>query len=152
MVSALTETELPVESEAAVEPLEWEVRIGDDQPQKRMLIVATALAVGFVGIVLMHQVIFGVFGALAVLLSTSEMFLPIRYRIDGKGASSKVGMSRTEIAWDQVKRLDDLERAVKLSPLTDRESRLEPFRGVTLRFSGNREAVLAKIRQLWGDE
>ncbi len=115
------------------------------------MIVATALAVGFVGIVLMHQVIFGIFGALAVLLSTSEMFIPIRYRLDEKGASARVGMSRTEIEWAQIKRLDDLDQAVKLSPLADRESRLEPFRGVTLRFTGNRDAVLAKIRQFRGD-
>ena len=151
MVSALTETERPVESEAAVEPFEWEVRIGDDQPQKRLIILATALAVGFVGIVLMRQVIFGIFGSLAVLLSTSEMFIPIRYRLDEKGASAKVGMSRTEIEWAQIKRLDDLDQAVKLSPLAERDSRLEPFRGVTLRFSGNRDAVLAKIRQFRGD-
>lgn len=151
MVSALTEVDLPEDTAAAVEPLEWQVRLGDEQPQKRLVILVTAFIVGFVGIALMRQVIFGVFGSLAVLLSTSEMFIPIRYRLDEKGASAKVGASRTEIEWAQIKRVDDLGQAVKLSPLAERNSRLEPFRGVTLRFTGNRDAVLAKIRQFRGD-
>jgi hypothetical protein len=138
------------EKSISVEPLVWEVRLGADQTPRRLIVVAIALLAGLIGIAWTHQAIIGVIGCLAILFSTSELFLPIRYRLDGTGASSNVGLSKTAIDWADVKRMTEDQKGVKLSPLAE-NSRLEPFRGVYLRFAGNQDEVLAKIRQLWGD-
>lgn len=151
MSVALADVQVQDETVADVEPMTWEVRLGDGQPQRRLIVFAIALAAGLIGILLLHQVIFGIVGSLAILFSTSEMFLPIRYRLDQSGASAKVGLSRSEILWPSVLRVVEHENEVKLSPLADPSSRLDPFRGVVLRFDGNRDEVLAKIRQLRGD-
>ena len=50
-----------------------------------------------------------------------------------------------------VKRVIEGEDGVKLSPLAE-SGRLSPFRGVFLRYSGNRETVLEYIRQSVGEE
>jgi hypothetical protein len=129
------------------EALTWSVDLGADRPGKRLLVVAVALAAGLVGIALFHQVVLGLVGCLAILLSTAEMFLPVRYRIDPNGASAQVGLSKTMIDWAAVRRVDVGTHGVKLSPLARADHRLDPFRGVTLRFAGNREEVLEAIEK-----
>lgn len=133
------------------ESLEWEVRLGAHQPHRLLTVVFLALVAGTLGIALLGHWVFGVIGVLAILLSTAELFLSQHYSIDETGARRRIGLSVTEILWPNVKRVQLEPGGVKLSPL-DSESRLEPFRGVYLRFSGNREEVLAKIRQFWRDD
>lgn len=133
------------------EALAWDIRLGANQPQRLLTVVFLALVAGVVGIALLGHWLFGVIGVLAVLLSASELFLPLHYSIDETGARQRIGVSVTEILWPNVKRVQLDQGGVKLSPF-EGESRLEPFRGVYLRFSGNREEVLAKIRQFWRDD
>lgn len=125
-------------------PLEWSVSLGAEEPGKRLATLAAALVVGWIGVLVFQHVVFGLVGSLAILLSTSELFLPIHFRVDEKGASSRVGLSQTALEWGAVRRVLVGESGVKLSPLPA-PSRLDPFRGVTLRFAGNRDEVLAAI-------
>lgn len=127
--------------------LAWKVDLGAERPGKRWLVFTVALAAGLAGIVLFHQVVLGLIGCLAILLSTAEMFLPIHYRIDKTGASARVGLSKTAIDWASVRRVEIGTHGVKLSPLAKADHRLDPFRGVTLRFSGNREQVVELIER-----
>lgn len=123
--------------------------MGDRAPEKRRVVYGVAAFgallgyfwVGPLGILL---------GAVVVLVSAAEMFLPIRYRLDGEEARSQIGLSVTAIRWENVKRLIQTDEGVRLSPLSQ-SSRLDAFRGVYLRFSGNEAEVLAKIAELRRD-
>lgn len=133
------------------EPLRWVVRLSDKEPWKRYVVWAAAMGAAAAGWLWMGQILFALIGFCAVMASTAEFWLPIRNRLDARGAHVTVGLSTTSLEWDQVRRaiLDD--EGVKLSPL-ERGARLAPFRGVFVRFGGHREAVLAKIGAYWGQD
>lgn len=133
--------------EEGKEPLTWTVQRGEKENQKRW-IVGTVIIVAAMLAALWLNLLAGIIAALALFASTAEIFLPQRYRLDEKGATVRLGISVTSITWDEVKRLVEEGDAVRLSPL-EKESRLDAFRGVLLRFNGNREAALDRIRELW---
>jgi hypothetical protein len=84
--------------------------------------------------------------AALLALALGDFLFPVRYRLSAAGAEARgVGHWR-RIAWEEVKRVYVGEEEVKLSPLAHGGPR-EPFRGVLLRCQGNREAVLAAVRQ-----
>ena len=87
---------------------------------------------------------------LAILGSTTEFWLPIRYVMDQKGASLRCGISVSAIEWADVKRVLIEERAVKLSPL-EGDSRLDPFRGIVLRYGEQKDVVVDYIKRHVGD-
>lgn len=121
------------------------MNLGAGQPGKRALVGSLAVVAGVFGLVFLHNIVASLVGAGAVLLSTAELFLPVKCRLDGSGAQSKCGLSVQEIKWGDVRRVVEDDGGVKLSPLAE-ASRIAPFRGVYLRFSGNSEAVLGTIR------
>lgn len=133
------------------EPLTWEVRLGDRDPAKRWVALACAIGAGFVGVVLFKSLVLGLIGFAAILASVPEILFPLKYRLDSDAATVRCGISVTQVAWENVKRVVQTEEGLKLSPLAA-NSRLEPFRGVYLRFAGNEAEVLAKVRALWGRE
>ncbi len=126
----------------------WERQLGQENPQKRAVCAAACIMAGVIGFLLTSNVLVGGLGCVAIFASTAEMFLPARYVLNPKGASVRLGLSTTEIEWSSVKRLLPLSGGIRLSPL-EKSSRLDDFRGVLLRFSGNEEAVLAKIAEFW---
>ncbi|MBL8067994.1 MAG: hypothetical protein JNM28_06070 [Armatimonadetes bacterium] len=124
----------------------WSVSIGEGHPRKRAALAVVTLAAGVFGFAFL-----GMWGLLislaAVFVSTAEYWLPIRFRLDEAGAESKIGLSTNLLRWGDLKRLIHTADGVRLSPLPS-PSRLDEFRGVYLRFAGNREEVLAKIAEL----
>jgi hypothetical protein len=129
------------------EPLEWSVELGAVRPERRYIVLAVALGAAFIGLKL-GGILLSAIGLLVVLLSTAELFLPLRYRIDADGARVRCGISVTAITWTDVKRLIPMRDGVRLSPL-DRASRLDEFRGVYLRFGDIEGQVSGKIREFW---
>lgn len=127
--------------------LEWEVRLGEAEPKRRYICLAAACFAGLAGLALTRQPLAGLVGFAAIIASTAEVFFPIKFRLDKEKARSKLALSVTEIEWAKVKRVVELPGSVRLLPL-EKPSPLDEFRGVNLRFSGNREAVLATIRAL----
>ena len=126
--------------------LEWRVLLGDQMPQKRVPVIVAILIAGVVGFFMVRW--WGFFiGIGIVFASTAELWVPIQYKITEHEASSRCGLSVTAIRWENVKRLIHTSEGVRLSPL-EKSSRLDEFRGVYLRFSGNRDEVLAKIAEL----
>ena len=126
--------------------MEWQVHLSKRNPQKVAGIVLAALMAAFGGWLLLRSPLFAILGVIFILGATTDFWMPIRYRLDETGASLKCGVSQTAIEWPKVKVVTESEEGVKLSPLTNPNSRLEAFRGVFLRFENNREEVLAKIR------
>lgn len=135
----------------AATPLRWEVRLYDAAPRKRFVIFAVAWAAGAFGILVFGNVVLGLLGVGAILGSTTEFWLPLRYTVDSEGAKVKCGLVETALTWDRVKRAVLANDGIKLSPLA-KASRMGAFRGVYLRFADNRDEVLAAIGRYWGGD
>lgn len=137
---------MAIESEA----LTWEINLGRQQPSKRFIVLLAGLASGVFGLVFCGHPMFLVLGPLFVVGSLKEVLFAQIHRLDSKGASVRCGLSHTAIEWENVRRVVESAEGVLLSPLAA-PSRLDAFRGVYLRYVGNREDVLAKIRELRGE-
>ena len=135
-------------SDLTKETMEWEVRLGDAAPHRRFPVILVACLASVVGFLMLASPVIAVIAPFVILASTAELFLPIKYRIDPEKVSSKCGPSVTEMQWADVKRVIELEGAIRLSPFA-KPNRLDNFRGVLLRFSGNETEVWAKLRELW---
>lgn len=127
--------------------MEWQVHLSKRNPEK-LVGVALAALIAFVGgWLLLKSPFFALLGLIFILGATTDFWLPMRYRLDDKGATLKCGVSTSAIEWPNVKTVMEMPDGVKLSPLGGNgTSRLEAFRGVFLRFENNRDEVLAKIR------
>jgi hypothetical protein len=130
----------------AAAPLVWAAPVPEARRRKRWAVLLVAAAVFLIGTLAYGHIWLGLFGAMAILGSTNEVLFTARYRLDAKSARSRVGLSVNEIAWPSVRRVIPDAEGVRLSPLP-KESRLDAFRGVYLRFAGNREEVMARIEQ-----
>jgi hypothetical protein len=115
-------------------------------------VVFTVALLGlFGGWILLREPLLGLLGFGMILASTMEYWMGSSYRVDSKGASSRTGISLTAIEWPDVKRLIPEDHGVKLSPL-EKPGRLDPFRGVFLKFNGdNREQVWKALRKFGGE-
>jgi hypothetical protein len=126
----------------------WSVRLSDKAPGKRWVVLGFALAAGLVGTVVYDSLLLGALGFAIILAATAEFWMGARYRIDEVGATARIGPSVSSIEWERVKRVEVGESGVKLSPLERSGTRLEPFRGVYLRFAPeDRERVLEAVRR-----
>ncbi len=135
-------------SDLTNQALEWEVRLGDAMPQRRIQVILIAGLASLVGFFFLGSVWMAVISIFVVVASTAELFFPVRYRMDSEKVRSKCGISVTEMAWTDIKRVIELGDAIRLSPFA-KPNRLDAFRGVLLRFSGNEAEVWAKLRELW---
>lgn len=86
----------------------------------------------------------GLLALILLWLATRDYWLPVRYYVNEKGAGVRYLGAAFEVPWERVKYVTITSEGAKLSPLPPR-SRLEPFRGVYLRFADNREQVLEAI-------
>jgi hypothetical protein len=128
------------------ESLTWRVRLSDNAPWKRWVVLGVAVLGGLLGFALMRNALIGVLGFAIILASTAEFWLGTVYRIDAGGATARTGISPTSMTWSDVKRAIVTAEGVKLSPLGE-DGRLSPFRGVFLRFgSDNRDQILSAVR------
>jgi hypothetical protein len=112
-----------------------------------MVVFLVAVTVGIFGIVLLRQPLLGLIGFLAILASTADFWLGVKYTLSESEAKRQCGLSVSGIHFDQVKRVTVDGNHVKLSPLED-EGRLAPFRGVTLvTTTENRQSVLDRLNE-----
>lgn len=135
------------------ESLTWSVRPYEQAPAKRYVILGAALLAMVFGITVYGKPLLGVIGFAIILGATMEFWLGTSYRLDAKGATSRTGVSVSSIQWGDVRRVTITKGGVKLSPLEDATSRLEPFRGVFLKVNEeNREQVLESVRKFGGSD
>jgi hypothetical protein len=86
---------------------------------------------------------------LALLLSLSEFFFPVHYRLAAQSAHVRHGLTVLEIRWADVRHAYLAPDGIKLSPLRAKNARWEPLRGVFLRFDdANHDQVIATVRRL----
>lgn len=100
-----------------------------------------------VGIVLFKSVSLGVIGAAAILASTAEFWLGVKYSVTDVEAKRQCGASISGIRFEDVKRVVLEGNHVKLSPLAE-SGRLDAFRGVTLvTTNANHDRVMELLRE-----
>ncbi len=118
------------------------------QPKRQAQIGLILLAVLVLGAALFRSFWLGLPPMLALLFSLSEYVFPIRYTLTAQSASARCGLSVLEIRWADVCHAYLTDDGIKLSPLTQKNSRFESLRGVFLRFgAGNREEVGDAVRR-----
>jgi len=133
---------IPLKS--STETIEWVVDLGGKYPKKRFVVLTCAVLAYLLGVLALSSQPLGILGFLLICLSCAEVLLPIKYKITDDVVSTKTGFSLVELKWSQVRHFYEDEEGVKLTPLP-KGARMEPFRGVYLRFANNRDLVLAKI-------
>ncbi len=90
----------------------------------------------------------GVWVLLAIVLlsgAVAPFFVVTTYRLEEQGVSVKRYFTTTKKRWEELRSYYPDKNGVLVSPFA-KPSRLENFRGVYLRFGGNREEVLAVLK------
>lgn len=132
------------EEQASRYTLRWTVHLLHERPQKAWLAGAAILFASVLVGISFRSAGMGLLALVLLWLATRDYWLPLHYYVDEKGAGVRYLGAAFDIAWERVKYVTVASDGVKLSPLPPR-SRLEPFRGVYLRFADNREQVLEAI-------
>jgi hypothetical protein len=127
--------------------MEWRVHLARRRPGRAVLVLALALAVGALALFLFRHVASALLAVGLLVAAVGEFLFPLAHRLTREGAEVRGPFYWRRIAWTEVKRVHVGEEEVKLSPLAHGGPR-EAFRGVVLRCEGNRDEVLAAVRQL----
>jgi hypothetical protein len=129
--------------------LSWQVHLLHRYPRRlHILIITLLLAAGCVW--LLFQQVLPVVAALLLLLGTSREYLfPISYILTVEGVSARGLALKGELTWKEARRCLRDRNSLTLTPLAT-PSRLDAFRGITLRFApkgqpGDCESILAVI-------
>lgn len=139
---------MPMEASADESVFSWSVHLAAQQPKRPAQIGMALLGVSAGGVLVFHSLLVGLLPMLALLFSLSEFIFPVRYTLTAQSASVRHGLTALEIRWVDVRHAYLAEEGIKLSPLRAKNSRLEPLRGVFLRFDEtNRDAVIAAVRR-----
>jgi hypothetical protein len=77
-------------------------------------------------------------------------FLPTNYELSENGISVRSVFTRQKKSWSQFRSFSVDNHGVFLSPFT-KPSRLENFRGLYIRFHGNRDEVVAFVKRMISD-
>ena len=128
--------------------LTWRVHLLRGQVKRLPLLGGVGLAVLGMGVLLFHTLLLAALPLLALIMSLSEFLFPCRYTLTVQGARARLGLMTLEIAWADVRHVYVGADGIKLSPLARTGSRMEPLRGVFLRFADNELAVTDMVRRL----
>ncbi len=144
----------PADPESAqTEPvLTWHVHLLQEQPKRLPRIMAAVVCVFFLSLILFRSAWLALLPALATVFSLSEFLFPARYTLTTQSAKASFGLTTLEIPWRDVRHAYLAEDGIKLSPLTSRNARWEPLRGVFLRFGdSDKDEIIASVRRLRDD-
>jgi hypothetical protein len=112
-----------------------------------LAVVATSLLAAVVG----GHVLFGAIAGLILLGSLNPFFSPTTFRLSDEEVVAVRGPVRKARRWRDVRACFVDRRGATLSPFAGR-AWLEPYRGIRLLFSGNREEVVAFLRTRLDEE
>jgi hypothetical protein len=126
--------------------LEWKVWPAKERPLLSFGLIVFLFAI-WVSVGYFYRE--GVWVLLAIVLlsgAVAPFFVITRYRLDEEGVSIKRYVTTMKKRWGELRSYYPDKNGVLVSPFV-KPSRLENFRGVYLRFGGNREKVLAVLEQ-----
>jgi len=127
-------------------PLEWSAWPAREKPLLSLgltvLLIAIWVAVGYI----YREAVWVLLAVILLLGAVAPFFVITRYRLDEEGVSMKRYVTTMKKRWEELRSYYPDKNGVLVSPFA-KPSRLENFRGVYLRFGGNREKVLAVLEQ-----
>jgi hypothetical protein len=126
--------------------LEWSVHLARGEPRQAAGALLATAGAGIVVWSVFGNPLMGLAAVAVILGSIAEFLFPIRHRLTAQGAEVRFGLSRSFIAWSQVRKCYLSAEGLKLSPLPS-PHRLEVFRGVFLRFADNKDQVIDFVRR-----
>lgn len=131
--------------------LEYRVHLARKNPGGAVAVAVFAVLAACIGQFVLGSPLFAAVGVIAILGSTSEFVLPIRYTLTGEKATAAYGLARLEIEWARVRRVRCGAAALRLSPFAVAH-RLDAFRGITLWYApegepGSRDDLLRFVRE-----
>jgi len=125
--------------------LSWTSHPAVEEPARNLIVILfLAITAGALWLAT-HSGYWVVLGVVVLLVGVRQWFLPTHYRLDDTGAQLRILFYRRRQEWARIKRASADRRGVLLSPFPF-PSRLEAFRGMYLRFAGNREQVMCFIQ------
>lgn len=134
--------------EATTEPvLVWKVYLLRESPRKVLLVVPVVAVSLFAGYIFTHSLLVLTVTLFLFVSALTEYLFPIRYELTSRGASAYTLFGRTTIEWERVRKYYVDDHGIKLSPLPT-QGRLEPYRGVYLRFGRNRDEIMEVVRRM----
>jgi hypothetical protein len=119
----------------------WPLR--DDYPRSLALVgilIGVSVAIGFS----FESAGFGAFSLAVLVFSLARYLAPTRYDLDERSVRVRFAGPARARPWSDFRAFYPHKDGVHLSPFP-RPSPLDPFRGVYLRFAGNRAEVLAFV-------
>lgn len=126
--------------------LEWSVWPAKEKPLLSLgltvLLIAIWVAVGYI----YREAVWVLLAVILLLGAVAPFFVITRYRLDEEGVSIKRYVTTMKKRWEELRSYYPDKNGVLVSPFA-KPSRLENFRGIYLRFGGNREKVLAVLKQ-----
>lgn len=127
----------------------WKVHLARKHPTKLLCLIGISAFVATTAYWVIGS-LGSVFTAVLMIASSAEFIFPTRYTLTRESAVCRTLLKQSEIKWADVRRCYVDDMGVKLSPL-DRQSRLEAFRGVYLRFADNEAGVIEAVKSLRPD-
>jgi hypothetical protein len=127
-------------------PLEWSAWPAKEKPLFTLGIVLFLLAIWIAVGYIYREAVWVLLAVILLLGAVAPFFVITRYRLDEEGVSMKRYVTTMKKRWEELRSYYPDKNGVLVSPFA-KPSRLENFRGVYLRFGGNREKVLAVLEQ-----
>ena len=122
------------------DPLDWTAHPLRDEPAWKSAALGAAV-VGFSGLAAasLGGAVYGLISLVVLAASTARYLLPTRYVLDDREAAWRQ-LTWHRRSWSAFRRVDRHADGIFLSPFR-RPSRLDPFRGVFLRFGPGVDAA-----------
>lgn len=128
-------------AQTKTEKLSWISHPAKEEPRRNWIVVFFLLLTVAALWIATRSGYWVALGVIFLLVAIRQWFIPTTYRLDEIGAEIRFLFYRRQKNWADIKRLSSDRKGVLLSPFPF-PSRLESFRGLYLRFSGNRAEVL----------
>ena len=129
----------------------WSIHLARSNPRAIPTLFIATLAAALLVTALFHSPIPGIIAILLITGSVKEFLFPINYRITGGGVEARSLGAHLELAWMDIRRCVIEPRQITFTSLAN-PSRLDVFRGVTIRFAkpgepGDQGSVLAMCKR-----
>ncbi len=137
----------PIDAEPAndVLLLQWTTHPAADRPVVTILVSLLLMALVFIVYLLTFSAIFTIGAAVILWGSLTQYFLKTSFAFTEQQVRVKYVINKIEKSWSQYRSYYIDRNGILLSPFV-RPSRLENFRGLYVRFAGNRDEVVRIVK------
>lgn len=126
--------------------LRWESHPAKARMQTALAVAAFLVLLVVIVYLLTYSPLFTVAAALILWGSLSQFYLKTTFEFTERFIRVKYLINKIEKDWTQYRTYYEDKNGVLLSPFV-RSSRLENFRGIYIRFAGNRDEVMTVVKK-----